>query len=90
MTLDNKFTALIYSNPQGLPEKAAPGVERKSRGFQGSLTKETDNKGIIYYKGFYTGKYRNLDVLFKSYDEATGFITKPDGTQLAIISGYEL
>lgn len=61
-----------------------------NRRWQGILQKENDSKNVVYYKGFYTGKYRDLDVMFKSYDEATGYAVKPNGTQLVIIAGYKL
>lgn len=64
--------------------------ELKARGWDGTLTKEVKEDGVEIYKGDFTGNKRNMYIELRTYDKAKGYSQKPDGTQIVVVSGYEL
>lgn len=64
-------------------------TEMTDRGWSGSFTKSTDSHNVIHYKGDFIGAKRDIYLEIISYDDATGYITKPNGTIVVAISGYK-
>lgn len=63
-------------------------TELAPRGWSGSFKRSADANNIIRYKGEFTGKYRDMYIEIYSYDLARGFIVKPKGTIVVVISGF--
>ena len=84
LTYSMKTIGLIDSTATQLNQQL------QSRGWQGSLTRSEDKNKVVFYKGEFIGQYRDLRINIRSYDQATGYKEKPDGTQIGILSGYKL
>lgn len=65
-------------------------TELNTRGWKGSFTRSTDKDNVIRFKGDFKGLYRDMYIEIYSYDEAIGYIIKPQGTLMIVISGYIL
>ncbi len=62
--------------------------ELNERGWQGNFIKYQDKNGVLYVKGDFDGMFRDMYIELYSYDQAKGYIVKPRGTIMVVISGY--
>ncbi|GIW57057.1 MAG: hypothetical protein KatS3mg083_002 [Candidatus Dojkabacteria bacterium] len=62
--------------------------ELNERGWQGNFIKYQDKNGVLYVKGDFDGKFRDMYIELYSYDQAKGYVVKPRGTIMVVISGY--
>lgn len=58
--------------------------------WQGVFAKEVKSDGVEIYKGDFKGNGRDMYIELRSYDKATGYSQKPTGTEVNVISGYNL
>lgn len=63
-------------------------TELETRGWTGKFTRNADSNNVIRYKGDFKSKYRDMYIEIYSYDLAKGYIVKPKGTIVVIVSGY--
>lgn len=70
--------------------KAYYETELPNRGWQGAFTKEVKSDGVEIYKGDFKGSNRDMYLELRSYDNATGYSQKPTGTEVNVISGYNI
>ena len=88
LTAEQIFT---YETANSLEEiKNYLQTELNNRGWTGTFTKETKENGVEIYKADFTGEKRDIYVELRSYDNATGYETKPVGTVINVLSGYKL
>ncbi|BDQ05113.1 MAG: hypothetical protein KatS3mg084_0631 [Candidatus Dojkabacteria bacterium] len=64
--------------------------ELSQRGWKGTFTRYRDQNGVVYIKGDFDGTYRDLYLELYTYDHAHGFLVKPRGTIMVVMSGYLL
>lgn len=62
--------------------------ELLARGWVGSFTKIVEKDNVIRFKGNFDGVYRDMYIEIYSYDQAKGYLVKPEGTIMVVISGY--
>lgn len=64
--------------------------ELNSRSWSGVMGKNTDKHNVVTYQGEYKGNNRDIYIEVKSYDNATGYSIKPDGTTIYLLNGYKI
>lgn len=60
----------------------------KKRGWQGSVVRSRDADGVLRFKGFFDGVYRDFYIELISYQYAKGYERVPDGFVIVMLSGY--
>lgn len=63
-------------------------TELKNRGWSGEFVRSADKNNVIRYKGDFIGIDRDMYIEVISYDNAKGYIVKPRGTIVVVLSGY--
>lgn len=58
------------------------------RGWKGNFKKTVEPNNVVRYKGDFDGVHRDMYVEIYSYDKATGYLVKPKGTIVVVVSGY--
>lgn len=60
------------------------------RGWTGSFSKEVTKYDVIKYTGDFDSPYRKMNVQLKTYDASEKYIIAPEGTTIAVVSGYKI
>jgi hypothetical protein len=63
-------------------------TELSLRGWTGSFSQTVESNGVIRYKGDFKNEFRDLYIEIYSYDQARGYIVKPQGTIVVVLSGF--
>lgn len=60
------------------------------RGWTGSFSKEVTKYDVIKYTGDFDAPYRKINVQLKTYDASEKYLVAPEGTTIAVVSGYKI